>query len=73
MHASSGIPSFHQHLLLGQEELVEDLPLIDQGVFEGAKLRLVLSLKGGPINAKKVSQHDDGLWRDFQDYMDFNK
>ncbi|KAB7502645.1 AN1-type zinc finger protein 4, partial [Armadillidium nasatum] len=67
------LPSSHQHILKGSEELLDDTPLIDQGVQEGSCLRLVLAMKGGPINSRRMPVYEDNLWKDFSDYMEVNR
>ena len=67
-----GISSSDQHLLFGQKELLNDLTLLDQGVQNGSVLKLILAIKGGPINIGRNSS-EDNLWREFTDYMDVNK
>ena len=66
----AGLAASQQHLLLGQKELVDEVSLGEQGVGEGALLRLVISLKGGPINARRTLPPEDVLWREVSDIMD---
>jgi AN1-type zinc finger and ubiquitin domain-containing protein 1 len=49
-----GIPVGQQHLLHNSRELPNKLSLYECGVTDGATLRLVLGLRGGPINTRKV-------------------
>ncbi|KAK7073365.1 AN1-type zinc finger protein 4 [Halocaridina rubra] len=67
---TQGIPMNHQHLLLGQTELVDDTCLIEQGVVDGSTLRLVLAMKGGPVNARRLPNQQDLLLRELSDIMD---
>lgn len=69
-----GIPASHQHLLLGQTELLDDVCLMEQGVVDGSTLRLVLAMRGGPINARRLpTTQDDMFWREVTGFVDENK
>ena len=57
-------------MLLGNKELVDNLTLGEQGVKEGSVLRLVISLKGGPIQARKPLPPEDQLWREVSEMME---
>ncbi|KAF2361689.1 Ubiquitin domain [Trinorchestia longiramus] len=70
LHRTEGLVWNQQHLLLGEQELQDDLTLQEQGVMHGAVLRLVISLKGGPINARRNLPPDDLLWREVSDIME---
>ncbi|KAA0198219.1 hypothetical protein HAZT_HAZT002911, partial [Hyalella azteca] len=65
-----GLVWSQQHLLLGQQELQDDVPLQQQGVTHGSVLRLVISLKGGPVNARRNLPPDDLLLREVSEIMD---
>ncbi|XP_042877377.1 AN1-type zinc finger protein 4-like isoform X2 [Penaeus japonicus] len=74
LYRTQGIPASHQHLLLGQTELLDDVCLMEQGVVDGSTLRLVLAMRGGPINARRLpTTHDDMLWREVTGFVDENK
>ena len=73
LYRTQGIHSGDQHILFGQTELLDDLTLIDQGVQDGANLKLVLAMKGGPINTGRNHSNEDNLWKEFSDYMDVNR
>ncbi len=47
-----GIPRQQMHLLLGERELPDAAGLRECGVRSGATLKLVLALRGGPINTR---------------------
>lgn len=68
-----GIQPSYQHLLLGNRELLDDACLIDQQVVDGSTLRLVLAVRGGPINARRLQTHEDQFLRDLGDYVDANR
>nr|XP_020665319.1 AN1-type zinc finger protein 4 isoform X2 [Pogona vitticeps] len=63
-----GIPVSQQHLIWNNMELEDDYCLIDYGISEGCTLKLILAMRGGPINTKKVSMEDPV--RDITEYMD---
>ncbi|KAK8740282.1 hypothetical protein OTU49_002818 [Cherax quadricarinatus] len=73
LYRTQGIPTSHQHLILGERELADDSCLLDQGVIDGSTIKLVLSLRGGPINARRLPTHEDLIWREVTDYMDVNR
>merc|ERR1712002_52337 len=53
-----GIPISQQHLIWQSTEMEDDSCLEDYGVYEGASLKLVLSMRGGPINIRRVPTDD---------------
>ncbi|KAJ7324492.1 hypothetical protein JRQ81_017512 [Phrynocephalus forsythii] len=63
-----GIPVSQQHLIWNNIELEDDYCLTDYGISEGCTLKLILAMRGGPINTRKVSMEDPV--RDIPDYMD---
>ena len=48
-----GIPAYQQHLVWKEVELEDDRLLRDYNLYSGATLRLVLSIRGGPINTRR--------------------
>lgn len=54
LQGSEGIAKQHQRLLHRGAELPDDLRLSDCGIENGATLKLVLSMRGGPINTRRV-------------------
>lgn len=60
-----GIPVSQQHLIWQSSELRNDICLHDVGIISGAHLTLVLAMKDGPVNMRKVSVENvasmDGL------------
>ena len=48
-----GIPVSHQHLVWQSNELDDKCSLSDYNVPNGATLRMVLALRGGPINTRR--------------------
>ena len=67
-----GIPVTQQHLLLNNTELANSLSLYECQVPDGATLKLVLSMRGGPINTRKIPLQDDGA-RELQEVMERSK
>ena len=49
----SGIPISHQHLIWQSVELEDDFCLHDYSIHSGATLKLVLAMRGGPINTRR--------------------
>lgn len=49
----AGIPIAQQHLVWQEEELEDDFCLHDYDIQDGATLRLVLAMRGGPINTRR--------------------
>lgn len=50
---SSGIPVSQQHLLMGDKILSDNTTIANNNLRDGATLRLVLSLQGGPIGTSR--------------------
>ncbi|XP_029030821.1 AN1-type zinc finger protein 4 [Betta splendens] len=53
-----GIPVTQQHLIWNNLELDDDHCLHDYGIAEGCTLKLVLAMRGGPINTRRVTMED---------------
>ncbi|XP_017288300.1 AN1-type zinc finger protein 4 [Kryptolebias marmoratus] len=53
-----GIPVAQQHLIWNNIELDDDHCLHDYGIAEGCTLKLVLAMRGGPINTRRVTLED---------------
>lgn len=74
-----GIPVNQQHLLLQQTELNDATILGDIPIYEGMRLKLVLGMKVGPIQSRRVlpSLSDYDSWFDMNDMqnakLDFSK
>ncbi|XP_041362257.1 AN1-type zinc finger protein 4-like isoform X2 [Gigantopelta aegis] len=67
-----GIPISHQHLIWQSVELEDDYCLHDYSIHSGATLRLVLAMRGGPINTRRVPVEDSTL-REMAEYMEANR
>ncbi|KAG8183310.1 hypothetical protein JTE90_026010 [Oedothorax gibbosus] len=65
---SEGIPVSQQHLIWKSQELNDDLCLQDYSINDGATLKLVLGMRGGPINTRQVS--DTRKLRDLAEYVE---
>jgi len=58
----SGIPASQQHLVWQSNELVDEKSLKDCHLHSGATLRLVLNMRGGPINTRRgIDQFSVGV------------
>ncbi|KAM5321664.1 AN1-type zinc finger protein 4 isoform 2-T2 [Glossophaga mutica] len=66
-----GIPICQQHLIWNNVELEDDYCLNDYNISEGCTLKLVLAIRGGPINTRRVPM-DDPL-REMAEYMDSSR
>ncbi|KAL0964595.1 hypothetical protein UPYG_G00326200 [Umbra pygmaea] len=53
-----GIPVAQQHLIWNNLELEDEYCLHDYSIAEGCTLKLVLAMRGGPINTRRVSVED---------------
>jgi len=67
-----GIPISQQHLIWQNIQLDDEYCLHDYNIGHGATLKLVLAMRGGPINTRRVSVEDPSL-QEMADYMDANK
>ncbi|XP_066476605.1 AN1-type zinc finger protein 4 isoform X2 [Tiliqua scincoides] len=63
-----GIPVSQQHLIWNNVELEDDCCLNDYNISEGCTLKLILAMRGGPINTRRVPVEDP--IRDIAEYMD---
>ncbi|KFV55959.1 AN1-type zinc finger protein 4 [Gavia stellata] len=63
-----GIPVSQQHLIWNNTELKDDCCLNDYNISEGCTLKLVLAMRGGPINTRRVPVEDP--IREMAEYMD---
>ena len=67
-----GIPVVQQHLLFNSRELPNKLSLYECGVQDGATLKLVLGMRGGPINTRKVILQDEST-KELEEAVERNK
>ncbi|GAB6028259.1 hypothetical protein CHUAL_014086 [Chamberlinius hualienensis] len=67
-----GIPVSQQHLVFRSQELADDSTLEDNKITEGATLKLVIAMRGGPINTRRVPL-EDSTWKEITDYMEANR
>ncbi|XP_040463277.1 AN1-type zinc finger protein 4 isoform X2 [Falco naumanni] len=63
-----GIPVSQQHLIWNNTELKDDYCLNDYNISEGCTLKLVLVMRGGPINTRRVPVEDP--IREMAEYME---
>ncbi|XP_011353734.1 AN1-type zinc finger protein 4 isoform X1 [Pteropus vampyrus] len=66
-----GIPVCQQHLIWNNMELEDDYCLNDYNISEGCTLKLVLAMRGGPINTRRVPMEDP--LREMAEYMDSSR
>ncbi|XP_019620203.1 PREDICTED: AN1-type zinc finger protein 4-like [Branchiostoma belcheri] len=67
-----GIPISQQHLIWRSVELEDDYCLHDYSITDGSTLKLVLAMRGGPINTRRVPMEDPAI-REMAEYMEANK
>ncbi|EDO38425.1 predicted protein [Nematostella vectensis] len=67
-----GIPISQQHLIWRTTELEDDYCLHDYNICDGATLKLVLAMRGGPINTRRIPMEDPTL-REMAEYMEANR
>ncbi|XP_015778768.1 PREDICTED: AN1-type zinc finger protein 4-like [Acropora digitifera] len=67
-----GIPMSQQHLIWRSVELEDDYCLHDYNIADGATLQLVLAMRGGPINTRRIPVEDPTL-REMAEYMEVNR
>ncbi|XP_028845350.1 AN1-type zinc finger protein 4 [Denticeps clupeoides] len=63
-----GIPIAQQHLIWNNVELEDECCLHDYNITEGCTLKLVLAMRGGPINTRRVTVDD--TVKEMAEYMD---
>ena len=49
----TGIPTAQQHLIWNSTELDDNCSLEDYSIYDGATLKMVTSMRGGPINTRR--------------------
>lgn len=67
-----GIPVAQQHLIWQSKELKDDCCLQDYSITDGATIKLVLAMRGGPINTRRITV-EDPAWREMMEYMESNR
>ena len=67
-----GIPSSHQHLIWKTTELDDESCLNDYNIESGTTLKLVLAMRGGPVNTKRVPIEDSFI-RDMSEYIETSR
>lgn len=67
-----GIPVSQQHLIWQSVELEDDYNLDDYKIHDGATLKLVLAMRGGPINTRRIPMEDPSF-REMAEYVEANK
>ncbi|XP_034230375.1 uncharacterized protein LOC117639087 isoform X2 [Thrips palmi] len=68
IHRVEGIPVSAQHLLFNLTELEDNSKVSDCAISNGSTLRLVTSMRGGPISTRRVSPTpEERAWMDLVD------
>ncbi|XP_046610198.1 uncharacterized protein LOC124300295 isoform X1 [Neodiprion virginianus] len=68
-----GIPVSQQNIVYNLCELSDSSTLLDHNIREGATLKLVLSMRGGPISTRRLPQVDDYSIRELREFVENNK
>ncbi|KAJ8714817.1 hypothetical protein PYW08_004798 [Mythimna loreyi] len=69
-----GIPVSQQHLLYNLVELEDSSSLREHSISDGARLRLVLGMRGGPISTRRLPPPpNQEPWRDIERLLDTNR
>lgn len=66
-----GIPVVQQHLIWNNMELEDGYCLNDYSISEGCTLKLVLAMRGGPINTRRVPLEDS--IKEMAEYMEASR
>ena len=64
-----GIPISHQHLIWKSNALEDESCLNDYNIEAGTTIKLVLAMRGGPVNTKRVPIEDNFI-RDMSEYIE---
>ncbi|XP_039274278.2 AN1-type zinc finger protein 4-like [Styela clava] len=67
-----GIPISQQHLIWEGTELDDDFCLHDYRIKDSCMLKLVLAMRGGPINTRRIAMDEPSIL-DMADYIDANQ
>lgn len=73
LHDVAGIPVSHQHLLYNLQELDDSACLIDYAIQDGATLKLVLSMRGGPISTRRLPPGEELAWKELREFVEGNR
>lgn len=65
-----GIPVSQQHLIWQSQELPDESSLCDFNITDGSTLKLVLGMRGGPINTRKAPVEDRSSLLDVAKYLE---
>lgn len=72
LQRNEGIPISQQHLIWQSIELDDEYCLHDYNIKSGSTLTLVLAMRDGPINMRRISVEEPSF-QDVVEYMDVNK
>ncbi|XP_012268064.2 uncharacterized protein LOC105693013 [Athalia rosae] len=70
---AEGIPVSQQNIVYNLCELSDSSTLLEHNIREGATLKLVLSMRGGPISTRRLPQVDDYSIRELREFVENNK
>jgi len=72
LQSLEGIPISQQHLIWRSKELEDEFCLHDYAIKSGTTLTLVLAMRDGPINMRRVSVEEPSM-EEMAEYMDANR
>ncbi|XP_076820454.1 AN1-type zinc finger protein 4-like [Clavelina lepadiformis] len=67
-----GVPIGQQYLIWQNTELEDEYCLRDYNITDGCTLKLVLAMRGGPINTRRIAVEEPDL-QDVADYVESNQ
>jgi AN1-type zinc finger and ubiquitin domain-containing protein 1 len=71
---SEGIPVDHQHIIFAGIELNDDATLDSYGVSDSASLKLVVTMKGGPVKIRRAPTGAvDPSWVEMRDLIEISE
>ncbi|KAF0302940.1 AN1-type zinc finger protein 4 [Amphibalanus amphitrite] len=65
-----GVPVSQQHLIYNNKELLDGSSLLESGVHSGSRIQLVVAMRGGPVNMKRLPMYDDITRAELHQLMD---
>ncbi|XP_037088591.1 AN1-type zinc finger protein 4-like [Pollicipes pollicipes] len=65
-----GVPISQQHLIFHERELSDGASLLESGVTSGSRLKLVVAMRGGPVNTRRLPMYDDITRAEMQQLME---
>ena len=67
------MPISQQHLIYQNRELSDGASLIESGVESGSRLQLVVAMRGGPVNTRRLPMYEDITHAEMQQLMEMQR